>query len=197
MQVKLEKKFTIDAPANITWKIVQDVKAVAACMPGAEITEQVDDSHYRGRIKVKVGPVGATFGGQLEVVSMDQGKMEGRVRGKGADEKGASSAAMELTAAIRPIDAGRCEVTGLSEVTVTGKLASFGGRMMTQVADQMMQQFSANLNNFVVASAAGANPGEIAAQIGSGTKEINVIAMLLAIIWNAVKKFLKRLGLAN
>ena len=71
MKVKLEKTYPVAATANSAWKLLQDIKSVAACMPGAEITEQIDETHFKGMIKVKVGPAVAAFKGDIEVQGID------------------------------------------------------------------------------------------------------------------------------
>ena len=190
MQVRLERTVPLSAPAPSVWKVVQDVKELAACLPGAEITEQVDDSHYNGRVKVKVGPVSTAFKGQLQILSVDPEKMAIRARGRGTEEKGTSAASAEMTAAIKSVDATRSEISGSSEVTVTGKLATFGARMMTQMADQLLDQFVANLNN-VLASSEGVQHAEALARVRAQTKELNVLRMLLQALWSFIKSLLR------
>ena len=187
MQVKLEKTIEIAAPAAAAWKVIQDVDNVAACMPGAEITARIDGTHYQGRVKVKVGPVVANFKGQLEILSMDAEKMALKVRGKGSEEKGASAASLELSAWVKPLSPDRCEVGGVQELTLTGKLASFGARMMTQMAEQIADRFAANLSNHVLAAAGGAHAEAAAAEIRQQPREFNVLAALVRSLWNLIK----------
>lgn len=144
MQVKLEKQYTIAASTEAAWQVLRDVKLLASCMPGAEITEQIDDAHYKGHVKVKVGPATAAFGGEIEILSFDEAGKSVRLMGKGADKSG-SSASMDLTASIRPGESdGQCLLLGNSDVIVNGKFAQFGGRMMTSVSDMILEQFADN-----------------------------------------------------
>ena len=190
MQIKLAKTVPVSAPAPLVWKLVQDIKDVAACIPGAEITDQVDDTHYNGRVKLKVGPVSASFKGQLEILSIDPEKMAIRVRSKGTEEKGTSAASLEMIASIRSVDSARSEISGSSEATVTGKLATFGARVMTQVADHLIEQFAANLNNYMAASAE-AQRIQASAQVRAQSRELNVLRMLLQMLWNLIKSVLR------
>lgn len=187
MQVRLEKVFPIDAPAGAAWTLLCDIKAVAECMPGAQITERVDDSHYRGQVSIKLGPASATFKGTIEVRGVDAGKREITLVGKGTD--GASAASMELIAHVRQAADGKCEVVGRSEVSVSGKMANFGGRMMTQVSDQVLKQFGANLANRVLAMGQGAGAAEASAKLSEQPKELNA----LALVWNVIVAFFKSL----
>ena len=74
MKVTIDKTYPINAPASNGWAVLQDIKVVASCMPGAEITDQMDDTHFKGQVKVKIGPATAAFKGKLELKSIDAGK---------------------------------------------------------------------------------------------------------------------------
>ena len=103
MQVRVEKQYPIAAGVEPAWKILGDVQALSACMPGADLTEAIDDKRYKGNIRIKVGPMTAIFGGELEVLGLDTAGKTIRLRGKGAD-KGGSSASMDLTAMLKAGD---------------------------------------------------------------------------------------------
>ncbi len=190
MQVELEKVFPVTATSDASWSFLQDIRGVAECMPGAEITEQLDDKHFNGQVKVKIGPATASFKGEIEIKDMNTKMRVLRLLGKGADTKGTSSASMDLTASIRDADNGHSELVGKSTITVNGKMASFGGRMMVQVADQILKQFADNFANRVIASAGeGDAASEAAAKLAEQPKEINGIA----IMWQVIVGFFKNL----
>lgn len=145
MEVKLDKQYPLDVDAARAWTLLNDLKAVAGCMPGAEITEQLSDSSYKGAVKVKVGPATAQFGGTVDVLEAVAQERKMVLRGKGAD-KGGSSASMDLTAVIaaNPDNPAHCVLHGQAAVIVNGKFAQFGGRMMVQVSDMLLAQFVEN-----------------------------------------------------
>lgn len=144
MKVKLDKTFPLPCSPEIAWELLQNLEAVAACMPGAKLTERVDRSHYKGTVTVKVGPATMSFRGGLEVHDVDPPARSLRIVGKGTDSGGSSGASMDLQARIDPAGEGSSALVGSSEVSVSGRAASFGGRMMDAVADQVLQQFAAN-----------------------------------------------------
>lgn len=189
MKVDIDKVFPMDAPSSNAWAFLQDIRGVAGCMPGAEITEKVDDSNYKGAVKVKVGPATMAFKGNISVHGIDADKRELKMQGKGTDLKGTSSAVMNLTASVRETEDGKCEVVGVAEVAVTGKMASFGGRLMNQVADQILDQFGANFVNNVIAMGEGAVAEEAAAKAAEQPKELNG----LAFAWSLFIGFFKNL----
>ena len=192
MIVELDKSYPVAASASSAWEFLQDIRAVASCMPGAEITEQVDDSHFKGRVKIKIGPAVAAFKGDIEVEDIDTEKKELILLGKGADTKGSSSVSMRLCASIRDTGDGQCELIGRSEITVNGKMASFGGRMMNAISDKILQQFADNFTNNVIAMGEGSDAEEAAAKVAEAPKELNGVAMVLQLIADFIKKLFSR-----
>lgn len=151
MEVKLEKRYPMDASPAQVWTVLRDVRAVAGCMPGAAITEQVDATHFKGNVKVKVGPALAAFAGEIEVLAIDETTQTTQLLGKGADKSG-STASMNLTARVEPGETpAQSVLVGDAAVIVNGKFAQFGGRMMVQVSDMILGQFA---DNFRIAAAA-------------------------------------------
>jgi len=144
MEVKLDKRYPVAATLDQAWAVLADIHAVARCMPGAQITEQLDATHYKGTVKSKVGPAVMQFGGDIEVLAMDAAARSMQMLGKGADKSG-SSAAMNLSAVLEAgDDAASCVLVGQATVTVSGKLAQFGSRLLVPVSDAMLAQFADN-----------------------------------------------------
>ncbi len=189
MKVTIDKAYPINAPASSGWAVLQDIKVVASCMPGAEITAQADDTHFEGRVKIKIGPATAAFKGKLELKSIDTEKRELNLLGEGSDVKGTSSATLDLTASIRETGDGQCELVGKSNIVVNGKFASFGGRMMDSVSDRIIQQFADNFANKVISLGEGAAAEAAAAKVAEVPKEFNG----LAFAWQLVMDFFKGL----
>ena len=173
MKVELEKTFPLPATTEAAWAFLQNIEGVAGCMPGAKITERVDDTHYKGTISVRVGPAGMSFKGELEVQELDAATRTLHLVGKGSDTSGTSGASMDLVARIEPgATEGTSNLVGRSEVTMSGKAAAFGGRMMGSVADQILKQFAGKFAAQVQArGAAGesASRGATSAEAAAGT----------------------------
>lgn len=143
MKVVLEKVYPLGASVDNAWQLLQDIESVASCMPGAKITERVDATHYKGTITVRLGPATMAFKGVIEVLALDAAARSIHLIGKGEDATGTSAASMDLNAAVQAAGAAS-ELTGKSEVSMSGKAAALGGRLMGPVADQMLKQFVAN-----------------------------------------------------
>ena len=187
MEVKLDKQYPLDVDATRAWALLTDLKAVASCMPGAEITEQLSDTTYKGAVKVKVGPAVAQFGGTVDVLESVTAERKMVLRGKGAD-KGGSSASMDLTAIITadPANPAHCVLNGQAAVIVNGKFAQLGGRMMVQVSDMLLAQFVENFRQtaLTLPTADGASSTPKTSQFSAPVvaREINGLAIFWALI---------------
>ena len=195
MEVKLDKRYPVPAGMEQAWAVLSDIRATAACMPGAAITEQVDDSHYKGTVKSKVGPAVMTFGGDIEVKDLDAAARSLTLFAKGADKAG-SSASMNLVARVEAGDAaGQSVLVGVATIVVSGKLAQFGSRLLVPVSDAMLAQFAGNFSAAAGAIApAGATgdasqPTSATAAAPAPVKELNALALM----WTVFKNWLARL----
>jgi uncharacterized protein len=185
MQVTVDKQYPVAASADTAWKILSNIPELTSCMPGAQITEQLDANHYKGTVKVKVGPAVAAFAGDIEVLLVDATAHTLRMLGKGAD-KGGSSASMELTATLASAVDGTSTLHGKADVIVNGKFAQFGGRMMTSVSDMILVQFAQSFSDKAHAlddNAHGAAPTDAAPTvIVKVPRELNALSLLWGLL---------------
>lgn len=202
MEVQLDKRYPLPVSPEQAWTVLSDIRAVAACMPGAQITEQIDETHFKGIVKSKVGPAVMTFNGDIELLGKDAGLQRLELLGKGMDKSG-SSASMKLAAHIESNEsAGACVLIGKATVTVSGKLAQFGGRLLVPVADAMLAQFADNFRVAAeavpapaAAAAAATDVASVTAPSAAGTaeapapraapRELNALALM----WMVVKSW--------
>ena len=161
MKVEIGKSYPIPGSAELAWTFLQDIEAVAGCMPGAKITEHLPGGGYKGTVTVRVGPATMSFRGEVDVCDLDPAAHSLRLVGKGTDSTGTSGASMDLEARIESVGDNQCNLVGKSEVSMSGKAAAFGGRMMNSVADQVLKQFADNFAAQVAARAA--QPSAVAA----------------------------------
>ncbi len=186
MEVKLEKRYPLDVGVDQAWAVLSDIRAVAGCMPGAVITEQVDATHFKGTVKAKVGPATMAFGGDIEVLGLDAAAHRVELLGKGSD-KGGSMASMQLVATV---EAGATATTsvlvGTATVIVSGKLAQFGSRLLVPVSDMMLAQFADNFRVAAAAVPAAVEAADVSAPVMAAKapvmKELNGLAIMWALI---------------
>jgi carbon monoxide dehydrogenase subunit G len=169
MKVELEKTFPMPGSAEVAWEFLQNIEAVAGCMPGAKISERLPEGGYKGTVTVRIGPATMSFRGEVQVRDIDATAHSLRLVAKGTDSTGTSGAAMDLAARVEAISEGSSNLVGKSEVSMSGKAAAFGGRMMNSVADQILKQFADNFAAQVAALAAQRNAGVTPAPVAGGT----------------------------
>jgi carbon monoxide dehydrogenase subunit G len=142
MALQFEHSFVVQAPASRVWAYLTDPFRVAPALPGAAITEKIDDRTYAGTITVKVGPVSARYKGQVRFEKLDAAAGSAEIVATGQDVTGRGGADMKMKSRIAERPGGASEVSVVSEVNVTGIMAQFGRALMQDVSNQMFQRFT-------------------------------------------------------
>src|SRR5579864_2929289 len=179
MGVKIEKNFQVQFPADVVWNFLSDPRKVVTCVPGAKITEQVDDTHYKGAISVKVGPSVTDFKGEVQILKLDGQAHVIEILGKGQDIRGRGSASMKMTGSLRVLDGGGTEVVTVAELNVAGILAQMGGRVMQEVSNILFEQFAKTFREKLEGGKSGVSP--------SGPKPIGAVGLAFSAIKATVK----------
>lgn len=157
MALEIAKTFTIDAPRAAVWAFLTDPQRVARCLPGAAITDKVDEKTYAGTITIKVGPVTASYRGKVRFESLDEAAGTADIVASGQDVKGKGGADMRMHSKLTELAPGKTEVASTSRVNVTGILAQMGARMIQDVSDQMLGRFTQAMQAELASSGASAN----------------------------------------
>src|SRR6266481_8945297 len=142
MAIEIVKKFVINAPPAEVWGFLTDPQRVAHCMPGAAITDRIDEKTFAGTMAVKVGPVSTSYKGKVIFERLDASARTAETVATGQDVRGRGGADMRLTSSIKEIAPGQTEVTAASKVNITGILAQMGRGMIQDVSDHLFQIFS-------------------------------------------------------
>ena len=139
--MRIEEKFTVSAPADEVWAFLTDPERVAAALPGAQITEKVDENTYKGGMGVNVGPLSAAYTGTV-AFELDEANRSAVVRARGQGKAGMGTADMTMTSTVVSLGAEETEVTVEANLSVTGILAQLGRGMMQHVNKKMFKQFT-------------------------------------------------------
>ncbi len=140
MAFTIEKEFFVEAERDAVWDLLTDPHRVAECLPGASVTEQVDERTYAGTMSVKVGPVASTYRGKVRFAELDRDAGRAEIVASGQDARGRGGAELTMVSRLEAGDGGT-RVGVSSEVTVTGALAQFGRGMIQDVSDQLFERF--------------------------------------------------------
>jgi len=152
MNTLIEKNFDIDQPIDVVWKSLADPTEIVTCVPGAAITEKIDDCNYKGQVVTKFGPIKAAYAGDIEIVELDEPNKKMVLKGRGLDSKGKGSADMIMNGTLTEAD-GKTHVNFSMDITIVGMLAQFGSRLINDVSDQLLNQFVANFKKKLSAAA--------------------------------------------
>jgi uncharacterized protein len=197
--MEIENEFDVPAPVDHVWAYLLDVERVAPCMPGAELTEVVDDHTWKGRVNMKLGPVSLAFAGTVTMQERDDQAKRVVLAAKGMEQKGKGAANASVTSWLEQGD-GVTNVKMRADIHLTGTVAQLSRGLLPEVSRKLTQQFADCLLQSMGAaemratesadlSAAVAAPVEATAR----PKPIGGIRLGLAAIWTSIKGFLRRL----
>ena len=144
--MEMHNSFTVAADVATAWHVLLDVPRIAPCMPGAELTEIVDDHHFKGNAKVRVGPVQLSFAGVAELTDVDATAHTARVIAGGTDTKGRGAAQADVAFALVE-DGDNTRVDISTDLKLTGAVAQYGRAtgLITEIAAQIIADFATNL----------------------------------------------------
>lgn len=158
----INSDFEVAEPVEKVWSFFDDIPHVAACLPGAELTEDLGDDKYNGRVAIRMGPVRLQFHGTAQITERDEAARRIIVHASGADEKGRGQASLVVTATLTR--AGRGTKVGVAQdLQLSGAAAQYGRGMISDVTSVLMGDFSANMAARIAAIERGESPAQLAA----------------------------------
>jgi aerobic carbon-monoxide dehydrogenase small subunit len=151
-----EESFVVNRPPREVWRLLEDVPAVAACLPGARVTEH-DGRSAKGNMTVKLGPVTAQFAGSA-VIEREEDRMRGAIRGAGSDHASGTRTRGEVYYQIVP-ENGCTRVSLVVQYNVQGMLAQFSRPSLVQdLGRRLVREFAANLDRRMGAEGPSVEP---------------------------------------
>ncbi|HEY2550472.1 MAG TPA: SRPBCC family protein [Streptosporangiaceae bacterium] len=175
----IKNDFEVAEPVDQVWHFFDDIPQVAACLPGAELTEDLGGDNYKGRVAVRMGPVKLQFAGTAQITERDEAARRVVVHAAGADEKGRGQASMIVTATLA--SAGRGTRVGVAQdLQLSGAAAQYGRGMISDVTAVLMRDFSANMQRRIDAAARGETAQLTSAAPASGLA-VGMRAALMAL----------------
>jgi carbon monoxide dehydrogenase subunit G len=144
--MEFDNSFEVPLPVDNAWNVLMDIRRVAPCMPGAELTDVVDERTYKGRIAVRLGPVALAFAGTVKFDEIDEANRKARVAAQGSDAKGRGAANAVASFHLEPAGDGT-KVLVHTNLTLSGAVAQYGRGVgiIQMTAAQIITQFANNL----------------------------------------------------
>ena len=165
----IKNEFEVAEPVEKVWQFFDNIPQVAACLPGAELTDDLGGDKYQGKVAIRMGPVRLQFAGTADITERDEAARRVVVNASGADEKGRGQASMVVTATLTR--SGRGTRVGVTQdLQLSGAAAQYGRGMISDVTSVLMRDFSANMQDRIARIERGESPEQIAAASAAPAK---------------------------
>lgn len=156
--IQIQETFDVRAAPREVWGYLVDPRRVVTCLPGAELLEVQDERTFVGRVKVKIGPVTASYRGKARFVELDEAAFRVGLEGEGQETSGSGSAKMSMSSEVVALPGGGSQVRVSVDVEVVGRIVQFGRGMIEEVSRQLFRQFAACAQAALAAPAGEAAP---------------------------------------
>jgi carbon monoxide dehydrogenase subunit G len=196
--MEIENEFTVPAPIDHVWAYLLDVERVAPCMPGAELTEVVDDTTWKGKVNMKLGPVSLSFAGTVTMQDRDDQAHRIVLAAKGMEQKGKGAANASVTSWLED-GQGETHVKMQADIHLTGTVAQLSRGLLPEVSRKLTQQFadclaqSMGAAEVVATESADVADEARAEQAPVKAKPIGGFRLGLSAIWVGIKNFFRKL----
>jgi carbon monoxide dehydrogenase subunit G len=198
--MRFSNSFDVPLRPAEAWAFLLDIQRIAPCMPGAELTEVVDDSTYKGKVAVRLGPVTLSFVGTAKFENVDNAAHQARVKAQGSDVKGRGGASATVNFALVPMAEGTKVVID-TDLNLSGSVAQYGraSGMIQSVAAQIISQFAAGLRGEIAKGGAAdratssdnaqplskhADPATTAPAAPAAAKPISGFSLIVRALWD-------------
>jgi carbon monoxide dehydrogenase subunit G len=195
--MQLENSFVINAPPDRVFAYLLDPHNVVGCLPGAELTEEVDPVTFKGKVKIKVGPITVAYSGTARMVDRNDAQRTATLDAEGRETTGPGSGRGKAAMSVTPEgDGSRVKI--ITEFTLTGRVAQFGRGVIEDVSKRMVRDVAeciqANLEPAQAevagpASETGAPPPPASAARATTTaRPVNAASLLFSVLWDRIRR---------
>ena len=205
MAIEIQEKFEIEAPTDRVWQFISTPELVVGCLPGASLTEVIDERNFLGRVKIKLGAVTAAYKGKIHFEDVDAERYVLVMMGEGKDPSGGTAKA-RITVQLSELESGATEMSTEATIDLTGKVMQVGAGMIKGVSHQLFQKFAKTAKERLeqepaetsasdegAASDASAAPAVPATAANDDDEALSVLPLLLSTLGAAIRNFFSRL----
>src|ERR1700674_2446036 len=199
-EMQLENSFTVGAPPGRVFAYLLDVNKIVGCVPGAELSEVVDPTTFKGKVKIKVGPITVAYSGTAKIVDRNDAQHSATLEAEGRETTGPGSARAKALMSVEPDGAGST-VKIVTDYNVAGRVAQFGRGVMEDVSRRIVNDMAACIKANVEAAepaAGGDASGGSAVGGGAGApanpppvvtaKPINAVSLFFKVLWSGIRR---------
>ena len=194
--MQLQNSFTVGAPPSRVFAYLLDVNKIVGCVPGAELSEVVDPTTFKGKVKIKVGPITVAYSGTARIVDRDDTNHAATLEAEGRETTGPGSARASARMTVEA-DGSSSLVKIVTDYNVAGRVAQFGRGVMEDVSRRIVNDMAACIKANVEAAEPGAGGGQteaagpgaasVAAAPPVTSKPVNAFGLLFSVLWSRVR----------
>jgi carbon monoxide dehydrogenase subunit G len=188
----IENEFTAPQPVDALWEFLLDVERIAPCMPGAELTETVDDRTWKGKVSMKFGPIALSFSGTVTMDERDDEAHRVVLSAKGMEKTGKGAATAKVTSWVEPADDGSV-VKMQSDITLSGTVAQLSRGLMPEVSKKLTQEFADCLRQTISSTPTSATSATSERPAPTTAKPVGGIGLGVSAIWAMIRRFFAKL----
>jgi hypothetical protein len=165
--MEITNSFAVKASPDVVYEFLLDVNNVVSCVPGAELSEVVDPDTFKGKVRIKVGPVTVSYNGTARITSRDAATRTATLEADGKETTGSGSAQAKTVMSVAAADGDASNVTLTTDFTVVGRVAQFGRGIMEDVSRHLVGQAAECIQSKLETPPAAAAPADTAAANGT------------------------------
>jgi uncharacterized protein len=192
--MQLENSFTVGAPPERVFAYLLDVNKIVGCVPGAELSEVVDPTTFKGKVKIKVGPITVAYNGTARIVDRDDAGRAATLEADGRETTGPGSARAKARMSVEAEGSGSV-VKIVTDYSVAGRVAQFGRGVMEDVSRRIVNDMATCIKANVEAAEPASDGGAAGAAAGPGAapaaaaapaataKPVNAVGLLFSVLW--------------
>jgi carbon monoxide dehydrogenase subunit G len=193
--MQLENSFTVGAPPERVFAYLLDVNKIVGCVPGAELSEVVDPTTFKGKVKIKVGPITVAYNGTARIVDRDDANRAATLEADGRETTGPGSARAKARMSVEAEGSGSV-VKIVTDYSVAGRVAQFGRGVMEDVSRRIVNDMAACIKANVESAEPGSGAAGATAESGEAattpappatSKPVNALGLLFSVLWARLK----------
>jgi len=184
--MRIESAFEVPVPPEQAWSLLMDVPRVIPCMPGATLTETIDDGTWKAMMSVKLGPISLAFDTDVKREEADTYARRARLSAKARELRGRGAASATIDSWLTALEGGT-RVDVATELQLTGAVAQYGRGIVQDVSQHLVQSFAECLKAQLVAA-----PEKADAAVAEQSKPVGGVGLTLGAIWRRITAILSR-----
>jgi carbon monoxide dehydrogenase subunit G len=193
--MQLENSFSVSAPPDRVFAYLLDVNKIVGCVPGAELSEVVDPTTFKGKVKIKVGPITVAYNGTAKIVDRNDAQRSATLEAEGRETTGPGSARAKALMSVESDGAGST-VKIVTDYNVAGRVAQFGRGVMEDVSRRIVNDMAACIKANVEAAEPASGAGGV---VGGSSdpptpaqpvtaKPVNAIGLFFSVLWTGIRR---------